>query len=65
MSSTQTFLSIGECMLELSQADGQLWRMGYAGDTLNTAWYVRAILDDRRGGPPISPGSASTDFHSK
>ncbi|GEO85286.1 MULTISPECIES: sugar kinase [Alphaproteobacteria] len=38
------FLSIGEAMVELSQADAGLWRMGYAGDTLNTAWYVRACL---------------------
>lgn len=35
---------IGECMIELSQADEGLWRMGYAGDTLNTAWYLRARL---------------------
>ncbi|MBL4812188.1 MAG: sugar kinase [Rhodobacteraceae bacterium] len=38
------FLSIGECMLELSQADGGLWQMGVAGDTLNTAWYARRLL---------------------
>jgi 2-dehydro-3-deoxygluconokinase len=39
------FLSVGECMLELSGAGGpDLWRMGIAGDTLNTAWYVRARL---------------------
>lgn len=56
--SANTFLSIGECMLELSGADtgansgampvdggGGLWRMGFAGDTLNTAWYARALLD--------------------
>ncbi|MBW8285647.1 MAG: sugar kinase, partial [Rhizobium sp.] len=38
------FLSIGEAMVELSQAEGGLWRMGFAGDTLNTAWYARACL---------------------
>ena len=40
------FVAIGECMMELSGA-GQpdLWRMGVAGDTLNTAWYARARLD--------------------
>lgn len=38
------FVSIGECMLEMSAADGDLWRMGIAGDTLNTAWYARACL---------------------
>jgi 2-dehydro-3-deoxygluconokinase len=38
------FLSIGECMVELSQAkDGHL-RKGFAGDTFNTAWYARACL---------------------
>ena len=44
-----SFASIGECMIELSAATGDSWRMGYAGDTFNTAWYVRALLpQDRR-----------------
>lgn len=39
------FASIGECMVELApQADG-LYQRGFAGDTLNTAWYLRALLD--------------------
>ncbi len=39
------FLSIGECMIELTGANGpDLWRMGIAGDTLNTAWYARQLL---------------------
>lgn len=38
------FVSVGECMLELSAATGDLWRLGVAGDTLNTAWYARAAL---------------------
>ncbi|MFP3544834.1 sugar kinase [Rhizobium sp. SIMBA_035] len=38
------FLSIGECMVELSQAGEGLLRKGFAGDTLNTAWYARACL---------------------
>lgn len=37
------FISIGECMLELSP-EGELWRMNVAGDTFNTAWYVRRLL---------------------
>lgn len=38
-------LSIGEAMVELSQAPGtELWRLGIAGDTLNTAWYLRRLL---------------------
>jgi 2-dehydro-3-deoxygluconokinase len=37
-------LSIGEAMVELSQAGGNLWSLGIAGDTLNTAWYLRRCL---------------------
>ncbi|TPE51061.1 sugar kinase [Amaricoccus solimangrovi] len=38
-------LSIGEAMVELSAAGtGDLWRLGIAGDTLNTAWYLRRML---------------------
>lgn len=43
----KTFLSIGEAMVELSRAgagNADLWRLGFAGDTLNTAWYARACL---------------------
>lgn len=36
-------LCIGEAMVELSAA-GDLWRLGIAGDTLNTAWYLRGLL---------------------
>ncbi len=39
------FAAIGECMIELSGASGDQWRMGFAGDTLNTTWYVRALAD--------------------
>lgn len=35
---------IGECMVELAPAGGGLFRQGFAGDTLNTAWYLRALL---------------------
>lgn len=37
-------LSIGECMVELMQAEGGLLRKGYAGDTFNTAYYARQYL---------------------
>lgn len=37
------FASVGECMIELSGQNEQQWHMGFAGDTLNTAWYVRAL----------------------
>ena len=44
------FLSIGEPMVELGRAEtlndagAPLWRMGYAGDVLNTLWYARACF---------------------
>lgn len=61
------FLSIGEAMVELSKAPDaagpDLWRLGFAGDTLNTAWYLRARLPaawqveylTRLGHDPFSP----------
>ncbi|RVB74676.1 MULTISPECIES: sugar kinase [unclassified Mesorhizobium] len=39
--------SIGECMLELSGQAGPNWRMGFAGDTFNTLWALRALSGDR------------------
>ena len=39
----KTFISIGECMAELQAADDSLYRLGFAGDTLNTAWYLKAL----------------------
>ena len=32
-------------MAELQSADNGLYRMGFAGDTLNTAWYMRALSE--------------------
>eukprot|EP01036_Dinobryon_divergens_P008082 gene8082-10792_t len=40
------FVSVGECMVEMSEASDGLYRLGYAGDTLNTAWYARARLGE-------------------
>jgi 2-dehydro-3-deoxygluconokinase len=40
---SKTFISIGECMAELQPTDDGLYRLGFAGDTLNTAWYLRAL----------------------
>ena len=34
---------IGECMVELKQADGGLFSRGYGGDTLNTAVYLARL----------------------
>ena len=38
------FVSIGECMIEMSGGEDRQYRLGFAGDTLNTAWYARALL---------------------
>jgi 2-dehydro-3-deoxygluconokinase len=35
--------SIGECMIELKQADGGLYSRGYGGDTLNTSVYLSRL----------------------
>jgi 2-dehydro-3-deoxygluconokinase len=35
-------------MLELSAADADQWRMGFAGDTFNTLWTMRALLPNAR-----------------
>ena len=40
------FVSVGECMIEMSGGEDGLYRLGYAGDTLNTAWYARACLPE-------------------
>jgi 2-dehydro-3-deoxygluconokinase len=35
--------SVGECMLELSARPDGAWTLGYAGDTFNTLWAIRAL----------------------
>jgi len=37
-------LAIGECMVELMQAEGGFLRKSFAGDTFNTAYYARQFL---------------------
>lgn len=40
-------VSIGECMGELSETGtAGMLAMGFAGDTLNTAWYLKRLLPD-------------------
>lgn len=41
--SKKTFIGIGECMAELQLARDGLYSLGFGGDTLNTAWYVKAL----------------------
>jgi 2-dehydro-3-deoxygluconokinase len=45
-------LCIGECMVEFARRGDGLWEQGFAGDTLNTAWALRALL----------PRSARVDY---
>lgn len=42
----------GECMIELSAEPDGRWRLGYAGDTFNALWTLRALL----------PGSVACDY---
>ncbi len=37
--------SVGECMLELSARPDGAWNLGYAGDTFNTLWAIRALTE--------------------
>lgn len=40
-------ISIGEAMVEMAPlADNTTFQMGFAGDTMNTAWYLRRLLPD-------------------
>ncbi|MCT8001565.1 sugar kinase [Sphingomonas sanguinis] len=52
---------VGEGMVELSRAEGDLWRLGYGGDTLNTAIHLARLGQDVRyvtalGEDPFSDG---------
>jgi 2-dehydro-3-deoxygluconokinase len=47
-------VSIGECMLELSGKGGDDWRLGFAGDTLNTLWALHALAGPDRPSNYIS-----------
>lgn len=47
-------VSIGECMLELSGKGGEDWRLGFAGDTLNTLWALRALTGPEHAANYIS-----------
>jgi 2-dehydro-3-deoxygluconokinase len=36
--------AVGECMLEFAPDGHGLWRLGFAGDTFNTIWTMRALM---------------------
>ncbi len=46
MNSNLSVLSIGEAMVEFFRDDAGHWHQGFAGDTLNMAWGLRAQLPD-------------------
>lgn len=41
---SKTLLAVGECMVEMAPTGQGTFAMGFAGDTLNTAWYARKCL---------------------
>ena len=42
-----SFLAIGECMVEVAPSGDDKFTMSFAGDTFNTAWYMRRTLPDQ------------------
>ncbi len=43
---SKLFLAVGECMVEMAPTAEGTYSMGFAGDTLNTAWYARRALPE-------------------
>jgi 2-dehydro-3-deoxygluconokinase len=41
-------IGIGEAMVELAPVEGGLFAQGFAGDTLNTCWYLQRLVGDLR-----------------
>jgi len=39
-------LCVGECMIELTHLDPRTLRLGFAGDTYNTAVYLRRVASE-------------------
>src|SRR5579871_6261477 len=44
---SRSVVGIGEAMVEFAPVDGNLYRRGFAGDTLNTCWHIAKIVGDR------------------
>ncbi len=57
----KSLLGIGECMLELSSVQNDLWQQKFAGDVFNTLWYAKALSTDDNS---ISFFTAIGDDHS-
>lgn len=43
----KSLLGIGECMIELSSVQDDLWQQRFAGDVFNTLWYAKALSTER------------------
>ena len=41
-------IGIGEAMVEIAPVEGGLFAQGFAGDTLNTCWYLQRLVGDVR-----------------
>lgn len=42
----KSLLGIGECMIELSSMQDNLWQQNFAGDVFNTLWYAKALVEE-------------------
>ncbi len=42
-------VGVGEAMIEFAPVSGGLFKRGFAGDTLNTSWYLRGLLPEAFG----------------
>ncbi|MBP7000516.1 MAG: sugar kinase [Amaricoccus sp.] len=45
---TERIVCLGECMVEFAPVGEGVYRRGFAGDTFNTAWYLRRLLPAER-----------------
>jgi 2-dehydro-3-deoxygluconokinase len=43
----RTVVGIGEAMVEFAPVGDNLYRRGFAGDTLNTCWHIAKIVRDQ------------------
>ncbi len=46
--SHRSIVGIGEAMVEFAPVGDNLYRRGFAGDTLNTCWHIAELLGERR-----------------
>jgi 2-dehydro-3-deoxygluconokinase len=44
-----SLIGVGEAMVELAPVANGLYARGFAGDTLNTCWYLKRLVGDERG----------------